>query len=130
MRCQQKTDMEYRTFILLLSLALVASECSLENLYKDSKRQNLIRKHLSTQFELRFSEVLLEARDQAKYLVPPAVHFKKDLKKFYVEFGLELESYVDLDIALKGLKYIDIPLFKAYREDVETFGKNGSHTIH
>ena len=120
--------MDSKTFVLYLAITLAAGDCSLENLYKDSTRQTSVRELVAELFEQNFSAVLQESRDKAPFLVPPAVHFKSDLKKLFVEYGQPLSTYEDLDISLKSLNYLRVALFKAYREDFEDLKKNGSVT--
>ena len=120
--------MDSKIFLLLLVATLVASDCTLEKLYKDSHRQMVVKELLTSLFEHQFSLVLQESHDKAPFLVPPAVHFKRDLRKLFVEYGHNFSTYEDLDIELKGLKYIEVPLFKAYREDFEQLKDNGFNT--
>lgn len=114
--------------VFLTLLAISASSqaqnesCNLESLYKDSWRQAVVRVRLSDLFEAKFPGLLEQTRPRKRYLIPPAERFKKDIKKLFIEYGKDLDTVHDLEIVLKGLNYLQVPLFKAYKEDIEKFG--------
>ena len=53
------------------------------------------------------------------YLILPAHRFKKDLKKYFVEFGEPFDNIEDLEKLLKKFKFLDIPEFKQAKLDHE-----------
>ncbi len=108
--------------IFLTVSSIVKCDCTLDLLYKDQTRQSLVRARLSNLFDFKFAEAIEEVRLHARYLIPPANHYRKDLKKFFIEYGQQFNDYHDLETQLKSLNYTQIPLFKAYKEDVEKFG--------
>ena len=113
------------TIIATCMLAVVRCRlpsCTLEELYKDRPRQSLVRTRLAEIFEHKFRHAIEESRTHSRYLIPAAEHFKKDLKKFFIDHGEALHGKEDLEILLKRLNYTRIPLFQAYKEDIEKFG--------
>ena len=118
--------MDFRVLFALLAITASAKvlndSCNLESLYKDSWRQAVVRMRLSELFEDKFPELLEQTKPHKRYLIPPANHFKKDIKKLFIEFGKDLDTVHDLEIILKSLGYLQTPLFKAYKEDIEKFG--------
>ena len=113
----------HRLIIASLLISLAFGElCKLETLYKDETRPAIVKSSLSSYFNAKFLEIVEDTKPHKRYLIPPANHFKKDIKKLFIEYGRRFQSVEDLEIILKGFNYTRIPLFKAFKEDVEKFG--------
>ena len=96
--------------------------CSLSSLYKDIDRQLIVKEHLSNYFEFKYSLVCTEALKEAKYLLPPANHFKKDIKKLFIEYGNNLNTLEELEIILKSFDYLKIEEFRLWKEEWDKYG--------
>ena len=57
-------------------------------------------------------QVILEAKKSSPYLVNPANHFRRKIKRDYIEEGLPLETIEDLEIALKSFNYLSVKIFR------------------
>ena len=114
--------MLFKVVFLVYVIGFVRAECTLENLYKDSHTQRMVRNRVTHYFEYKFAEVIKDSLDKAKYLVLPAQHFKKDIKKLFVKYRRNFNNYEDLELILKGLNYLSFPVFKANKENIEKFG--------
>jgi hypothetical protein len=106
-------------FVIFISIYYVHSgdECSLGNLYKDFETQLILREHLSNLFEDKYIRVIRAAGEEAPYLTSPAKHFKKDIRKFFIEFGENLNNCHELETILEKLNYLEIDEFRHYKED-------------
>ena len=106
-------------FIIFISLNYIycVSNCSLGNLYKDFETQLVLREHLSNLFEDKYLKVIRAAGDEAPYLTSPAKHFKRDIRKFFIEYGENLNTPNDLETLLEKFNYLEIDEFRHYKED-------------
>lgn len=112
--------MKLKTYIICVILFAVSAadqDCSLEKLYKDIDVQLVLREHLSNLFENKFIHVVNSARRTSPYLIVPAHHFKRDLKKYFIEFGEPFNTTDDLEKLLKRFKFLEIPEFRLAKHD-------------
>ena len=120
-----KLKMGFAKFIILIHLFTHGLSCSLSSVYKDIDRQLIVREQLKQFFESKYTIACGDAYYEARYLLPPAAHFKKDIEKLFVEYGEFLNNYQDLEIILKSLNYLKNPEFESWKEE---WDKNGNKT--
>ena len=99
--------------------------CTLSKLYDSEDIKFAIYENLGQIFDIKFDEVIVEAKKLSPYLVNPANHFRLKIKRNFIEEGLPLETIEDLDIALKENNYLNIGSFREDKREFENNRKNG-----
>lgn len=105
----------YRIFILSL-LVQTSCTCSLNELYRDEDIRLVIYENLSQVFEVKFNEIIDGASIYEPYLYCPALYFKEEIKRMFIEDGFIFANSIDLDKALNELNYLKIEKFRKNKE--------------
>ena len=99
--------------ILNLSFVLSTNNCTLSDVYGFSNTREVVYDKLNDFFKFQFEKAIEEASKQSNYLVPPAKHFIREIRKTFIEEGTPLDSVQDLELILKSLNYLN---FKNFRQ--------------
>ena len=105
--------------LCLLFVQIKAETCTLSDLYESDIIKEGIRQTLENIFEVKFEEVIKEAKYFSPYLVNPAYYFQKKIKNLFIEEGRPLENIRDLDIILKYFNYLSIGTFRKDKLEYE-----------
>ena len=136
-RTESEMDFNYRrlilvmdflnliVFFIIINKAYLAEDCTLSTLYKSDEVKFAVYENLGQIFDIKFDEVIAEAKSQSSYLVNPANHFRRKIKRNFIEDGQPLETIEDLDIALKKFNYLSIGSFREDKREFERNRKNG-----
>lgn len=92
-------------------------DCSLSELYKDVRRYRAAYNHLEVIYNEKLLIVLTDANLHAPYLVAPTTYFAKEIKKYFIEEGRDLNDIKDLERLLKLLNYLDFENFRTERHN-------------
>ena len=114
-------------FVLLSVLIVKGDECTLSNLYSSEDIKFAVYEHLGEIFDVKFDEVILEAKKHSPYSVNAANHFRRKLKREFIEEGRPLETIEDLDLALKRHHYISTLQFREEKFQFDNRKKNESN---
>ena len=108
-----------------LAFENMTHRCTLSTLYKSEDVRFAIFENLNQIFDIKFDDLLVETMKQSPYLVNPMTHFRRKLKRDFIEEGLSLETIEDVDLALKSYNYTRIKLFRDSKNQYDRNRNNG-----
>ena len=98
--------------------------CTLSDLYKSDDILFAVTETVDKIFDIKFDEVIVEAKRESPYLVNPAYHFHNKIKNYFIEEGIPLNNIRDLELILKKFEYLSIPNFREQKIEYER-NRNG-----
>jgi SOS response regulatory protein OraA/RecX len=81
----------------------------LENLYTSKETYQTVYKFMESVFEQKFKTLIENAKEKKPFLVEPALLMKTKIKRYFIEFGYEMEEIWDIERLLRKFKIFSGP---------------------